>query len=388
MPTPPLDDDILRETVAAFDAAGSVAGAARALGLSWSAVRHRLTAAADRGLDGSTPCPAPVGQRIRGVSTLYGLNPKTGAMEPRAIWTKTEREGESPEALREALREALAGYRGLAEPAPPPRLRLSDLLTVYPLPDLHLGLKAWGRETGGPDYDLRIAKALIRDTLGELFAQTPASGTAVLLVLGDLTHADSEAAATPKSGNRLDVDSRHKKVRREAVRLLMWAIDAARQRHGRVIVGILPGNHDPETAGAVADCLALAYEREPRVEVDDDPGYWWALRHGCNMLTATHGHNIKPADMPGHISARWPRMWGETHVRRCFFGHVHHVTAQERHGARAESFPTITPPDGWHAEMGFSTAERGMLALTYHRTRGEVARLYAGIQPPAAEGAA
>jgi hypothetical protein len=252
-------DDYLVSLVALRNEHKTMSAAAEAAGLSWSKMETRLREAAARGLDGSVPRPLPLGQRIKGVSTLYDAGGNT-VMQ----WVKTTAEAQRAEDVLAAVREAFAEYRGRAVLAPAPVVTDTDLLTVYPIVDHHLGLYAWAEEAG-EDYDLAIGERVLRDCLSQLVAASPASGTAVLLNLGDFFHADSHEARTPRSGHALDVDTRHAKVLRTGIRLMIWAVELALQRHAHVIVRILPGNHDPETALALAAALAVFFAVAPLV---------------------------------------------------------------------------------------------------------------------------
>ena len=151
-----------------------------------------------------------------------------------------------------------------------------------------------------------------------------------------------------------------------------------RQRHGRVIVRVLPGNHDPETAGALAIALALYFEREPRVAVDLDPGLFWFLRWGRVLLGATHGHNVKMEDMPGIMAARCTRAWGSTRWRRFYSAHIHHRQGIEKHGVRVESLNTIAAKDAWHAGRGYA-ADRLLSAFRFHKRRGPLGSIEVAV---------
>ncbi len=65
-------------------------------------------------------------------------------------------------------------------------------MTVYPIADAHIGMMAWGKETG-EDYNTKIAVARLQSWLGACIAASPPSETAIILDVGDLTHADARA---------------------------------------------------------------------------------------------------------------------------------------------------------------------------------------------------
>lgn len=376
MPQPPLSDDVLRDTLDALAQHGGKTGpAAAALGISRNALYNRIARATQRGLDGSVPRPIPPGQSIRGVSTLYDRNGNVSAQ-----WVKTRSDPLPPADLLDAIRDAVGSHRAPDTP-PPPVPGPADLLNVFLLPDLHLGMQSWAAETG-VSYDLEIAEGLARGAFADLVARAPAAGHAVILGLGDLTHADDETATTRRSGNRLDVDTRHQKVLVAAVRLLLWKIDLALSKFDRVTVRILKGNHDEQTAAAISVALAVYFDGHARVEIDASPGLWWFHRHGQVLLGATHGHTCKPEAMPGVMAAERSADWGATVWRYIHHGHLHHKRAVEVMGVVAECFQTIAPKDAYHAGAGYVSG-RSLTAITYHASRGESGRVMVNIPPRA-----
>jgi len=392
----PLDDDTLRATADALAHAGSVRGAARALGITPKAVRKRRVTLAERGLLGYAPVlpgfvvksvasKAPDGAWVRQVkepgapfATPAGHTVKGESAlvdgEGRIIqkWVKTRNEY-APADVAEILKAAFADYapRAVATPAP---IASDDILTLIPLNDFHIGMYAWGRETQR-NWDLGIAERTIGAGIDDLLTRTPASGVAVVLGGGDLLHSDNNQNQTARSGNALDVDGRYQKVLSVACRLMVHAVDAALRRHSRVIVRILPGNHDEHSSAAVAYFLLAWFRAEPRVTVDVDPSLFWWHRFGRVLLGATHGHTVKLADMPSIMAHRRAEDWGATRFRFVHGFHVHHSSkiATEGGGVICESHQAPIPQDAWHFGSGFLSG-RSLQAITYHREFGEVSR--------------
>jgi hypothetical protein len=82
----------------------------------------------------------------------------------------------------------------------PPAHVVDDLCTVWPLMDVHFGMLAWGRETGGPDYDTKVAADDMRHAFAKVSAITPDSAEGVLIIGGDFFHADDNRSETPATG--------------------------------------------------------------------------------------------------------------------------------------------------------------------------------------------
>lgn len=309
----------------------------------------------------------PAGHTIKGVSAL--TDPEGRIL---AQWTKTREDGQSTQDLIEALQEAFTAYEGLG--ALPEFDGSPDLqsLTLYPLPDLHLGMMSWGAETG-ENYDLKIAETSIRQGMDRLIAASPASEVAVVLGLGDLFHQNDQSNRTPRSGHQLDVDGRFPKVLRAGVNLMMHIIGRAAQKHPRVIVRILPGNHDPEASLALSVALSVFYAGNIRITIDDSPSPHWYMRHGKVLLGGTHGHTLKPQAMAMMLATDRPVDWGASVYRHLVFGHVHHESAKEIGGVRVESFSSPAAKDAYATAGGYRSG-RALNAVTYHAEHGEISR--------------
>lgn len=398
MPTPPVSDEDLAATVAAYEAAGrNQTHTAAALGLARETVQNRLKRAAERGLMLDHP-PAMPGFRIAEVSTdpngkqyikqrrehgnVFEMPPGQVIKGVSALvdedgrevvkWIKTKEEGGASQLLN-ALEAALKNYRGLSRLPKAPKYTSAETLTVYPIVDLHLGLYAWAAETGA-SFDLDIASDLLRGSVKNLVSRSANSETAIVLDLGDYFHTDSSRNQTERSKNVLDVDTRYARVLQVGYELVVECIELALQKHQYVIYRKLPGNHDEESSKLLAVAIAAHFRSEPRVTVDTNPSRFFMHRFGKVMVAATHGDMLKMGNIAGFMATNWPREWGETEFRYGYTGHVHHDRAKVHNGVKAESFNTLTAKDAWHAGMGFSSP-RTAVSITLHREFGEIDRL-------------
>lgn len=372
MPTPPLTDEQCREVVEAWRRHHrSHTRAAAELGIPRSTFQDRLKTARLRGLD--------VDPAIRESMEAVG----TGLV-PALAWAKTKsKDGTSysvllkpgqdaPESLADRLREALEGMVPAA-PVSPPEKTVSDLLTVYPLADVHVGLMAWGKETG-EDYDTAIAADRVRSWVARAVDASPASETAVILGLGDLTHADDQLNMTPRSKHVLDVDTRHFRTLDVTIAALAYGIEYAAQKHARVIVRILPGNHDLNTYMAVMFALHERYRENPRIEVQKIPGEFFVMRHGNCLLAAHHGHGGKPERMVMFLADEHAAEWGRTRHRFLWTGHLHHLKAADIGGVQWMQLRAITAKDAYAAGNAYS-ARASLEAITFDADQGEIQRV-------------
>jgi hypothetical protein len=310
----------------------------------------------------------PEGHVLKGVSALVD---KDGKEVLR--WVKT-REDLSVADIVETIREAFVEYEGRAEASPAPKVADTDLLTLIPLADWHVGLFSWEKETG-VNWDLKIAEATIGKAMDDLVDRSPASANAIVLGGGDLLHADNQENRTARSGNALDVDGRYQRVLMTACRLVVRTVDACLRKHQHVTVRILPGNHDEHSSVAVAYFLLAWYRDEPRVTIDTDASRFFWFRFGKVMLGGTHGDLAKAKDMPMIMAHRRAEDWGATKFRYIHTFHLHNdnKTETEGGGCKTEVHRTPAPQDAWHYASGFLSG-RSLKAITYHREYGEISR--------------
>lgn len=357
------------ELIAALREHGSNAKAANALGLNIRTVERRRARLAVKGWSPQHDMTrtVPDGFTVKGTSTLYREDGTIAAQ-----WVKSTADAERRESM---LREACAAMSADLPQIPPRKAKGSwetDLLTVYPIGDPHVGMYAWAEETGD-DWDLAIAERVHCAAMDGLVQAAPPSEQAVLLNLGDALHYDSMAAVTPRSGHFLDADGRYAKMVSVAVKIIRQCIESALTKHRRVHVINLPGNHDETGALWLSVALAHVYENEPRVTVDTNPSVFSYYRFGKTLIGAHHGHSCKPDNLPGVMACDRAKDWGETEYRYWLTGHVHHEAKREYAGVTVESFGTLAAKDAYATNGGWRSG-RSMQSLIFHKDHGEVAR--------------
>ena len=347
----------------------NITKAARELGCTRRLIQHRLPKLARKGYSPKHDMRkhVPDGFYAKGVSTYYNAEGK-----PTQQWVKSSADHERQ---AELLREAVAA---MVEDLPQlPRRKadgkyLSHLLAGYPIGDGHVGMLAWGEETG-EDWDLAIAERVHCGAMAALAESAPAAERALIVNLGDWLHYDSLAAVTPRSGHNLDADGRYAKMVRVAIKVIRQCIESALAKHKFVHVINAPGNHDETGALWLSAALAHIYEHEPRVTVETSPALFSYYRHGKVLIGVHHGHTCKPKDLPGVMAADRARDWGESEHRYWWGGHIHHESVIEFPGVRFESFNTMAAKDAYAAAGGWRSA-RNMKCIVYHAEHGEVAR--------------
>lgn len=310
----------------------------------------------------------PDGFSVKGVSTYYDKDGK-----PRGQWVKSREDADRRnEMFLEAVGAIGESFKGMSKLVAPPASPAKDLITVYPMGDPHVGMYSYARETGN-DFDCDIAERNIVAAVDRLVSVAPKTETALVLNVGDFFHADTSDNRTLRSGNALDVDTRWSRVMEIGIRAMRRCVDRALEKHKRVVVRNMIGNHDEHTSQALGIALKMFYENNKRVFVDTSPAYFWSHRFGKCLIGSTHGDTCKAENLPAIMADEWPREWGETTHRYWYTGHIHTKQVSEFRGCLVESFRTLAGRDAWHAKMGYR-AGRDMVAIVLHKEFGEVER--------------
>lgn len=364
-----------RRVIEAVIKYGSVTKAARAIGINERTIRHyRHMAERKAALAGIAPqndlnYPVPQGQFVKGTSTL--INKATG--ESMLQWVKTDTSKETQEQIMrecvEALKDELPKYKAI----PKTGTTVPNLCTVYTLTDSHVGMKAWGQETGA-DWDLDIAERILTQTFQKMIDASPDAETGVVAQLGDFIHQDSMMPVTPTSGHIVDADSRYAKVVSVGIRILRRVIQMALKKHKKVIVLMAEGNHDMSSSIWLREMFKAVYEKEPRITVIDTPLPYYVYQHGETMLAWHHGHLRKNDQLPILFATQFSDLWGKTKKRYVHTGHRHHAEEKEHSGMMVIQHSTLAARDAYAARGGWMS-ERKVNAITYHKQWGEVGRI-------------
>lgn len=384
MAQPPNTPEQLQEAVDAVAEHGNPTAAAKALDMPVNTLRSRWNSARGKGYvskiaqairerQGDNPTaemhPAVEGYLVKGTSTLLDENGNA-----KLQWVKTTIDAEKFRAMVEAACRAAAENIEPLPEVPPPIAEAvrAELCTCYTMTDCHVGMLAWGRETGEP-WDLVIAERVLTETLFKMIDAAPPSTVGILNQLGDFLHFDSLKPLTPEHGHILDADSRYQKIVEVAVRILRRVLNYMLTKHLIVRVYMHEGNHDPAGSVWLRVLFSTLYENNSRVIVECSPLPYTAFRWGKTMLCFHHGHLTKNANLPLLFAAKFPELWGQTTKRYIHVGHRHSVEEKEHPGVKTIQHPTLAAADAYAARGGW-LSERQATSMTYHQEHGEVAR--------------
>ncbi|MDH7786308.1 hypothetical protein QBD01_002329 [Ochrobactrum sp. 19YEA23] len=402
-----LSHEELLRRAEAYREHGTLVKAAAVLGIKKSAFHESIKRAAEIGLLGPSPTlpgyaiksltETPNGTYMRQTKEAGPVYEPTAGLAVKGKTTLVNAEGrvitqhimeraddkaraEALSAMIEALKEDLPRVSIM----PAPKGCRDDLLNQFTITDNHFGMMSWREETGS-DYDLRIAEQLLLDWFSAAVAQAPDAHTAILAQLGDLMHHDALESVTPAHKHVLDADSRLQKVIRVVIRTVRRIIDMLLQKHERVHVVMASGNHDPASSAWLREMLAVMYENEPRITVDNSPSLYYAFEWGRTMLAYHHGHKRGVANIEATIAGMFRKMFGRSLQAYVHIGHRHSDDARKGTLMYVEQHETLAAPDAYAAGGGWLSG-RSAKRITYSKEFGEVGRDI--LRPEMVQGAA
>ncbi len=314
----------------------------------------------------------PDGFHVKGVSSHYNEDG-----ELTAQWVKSQKDVEAADlkVVEDALKERFERVKPLPKIAAPRKKLNKDLLAAYILSDAHIGLYAWGEESG-EDWSLDIGRRMIVGAVRYLIDAAPDCDEGLIINLGDFSHTDNMAGLTPKGNHPQDVDARWQQIVAVGIDAFVSCIDFALAKHRRVRVISKPGNHDMHTGIMMNIALMMAYRNNPRVIFDNSPSVYSYFRFGKVLLGVTHGdRRVKPAELPLIMATDRSDDWGASEYRYWYTGHLHHQRKFEPTGGNCtiETFRIMAGRDAWHQGSGYR-AGREMQSILLHREYGESGR--------------
>lgn len=356
------DDQI----VAALREHGSNRAAAAALGVDLRGFMRRKAALPLKGWspEHDMTKTVPDGFSVKGVSTLYDEHGK-----PRMQWVKSQQDAAKVRAMIDSIMSGLCAEIPREVASKAPKQKPDGLLAAYVVTDFHLGMLAWGEETGA-DWDLQIAEDMLVAWFAQAMAETPDCEVGLFAQLGDFLHWDGWDAVTPTSRHILDADSRFPKLVRVATRAIKRIIRMMLAKHLRVIVLMAEGNHDLSSSVWLRQLVAEMFADEPRVTVDMRPDPYYCVEHGQTALFFHHGHKKRMAGIDRVFAAKFRDVFGRTTHAYAHMGHLHHVDIKESDLMIVEQHRTLAAPDA-HASRGGWMSGRDAQVIVYCSKYGE-----------------
>lgn len=274
------------------------------------------------------------------------------------------------------LRNAIEALKEEITPTTPTpqttKLLNQNIINQYTLTDYHLGMMAWGEESGD-DWDMKIAE----DTLVRFFevamANSPDAEECIFAEIGDFLHWDGLDAVTPANKHVLDADTRFTKVVRVAIRVLRRIVQSLLNKYKKVRVIMAEGNHNPASSVWLREMFSAFYDNEPRLVIDTNPDPYYCITFGKVCLFYHHAHKKAIGQLDNVFVSKFKKEFGESEYVYAHTGHLHHSKVIESNLMILEQHRTLAAKDSYSSRGGYNSG-RDSKVITYHKEYGEVGR--------------
>ncbi len=252
----------------------------------------------------------------------------------------------------------------------------ADCLYVLNLHDLHLGKLAQRAETGGADWDIKIAERTYREAVAELMNKAPLARIeeVVVIVGSDMLQIDNDRSETSK-GTYVDSDSRLSKVFDTAAKMLTDVIEDLASRF-KVRVVVIAGNHDSVTSHFLGRYVEGWFRTHANVRVDAAPCSRKYVGYGKTLIAFDHGDETKPKDLPLLVMRENQATISQYRFIEALVGHTHHEESNDIKGIVVRVAPALCSADKWHSRAGLVGSIRRSQGLLYQRDNGLEAIYY------------
>lgn len=309
-----------------------------------------------------------------------------GSIELHRVFVRLKPKGgpttrEVVQAMIEAARKDIR--RPLTKSVKPPKR--DGLWQVLVVADPHFGKYAWGKTTGGDDYDLDHAARLVGDTGTQLLSvgdsHKPARRT--IAFVGDLFHYDRPDGSTT-SGTPLERDGRLQKMIEVGCNTLLALISQSSETVPTDVV-IVNGNHDEVLTWTFQRIMQERFRGHKQVTIKPDFLGRQYLHWGKTLLGFAHGHRAK-RKLPQIMALEASRQWSECPYREWHTGHFHSQAAEWQRpietldGVIVRTAPALCPPDDWHSVNGFIGSRQAMETFFYDHAGGLSSMHVAGVK--------
>lgn len=357
---------------------GSISKAARVLGIARKTIWQALMRADARAVQAGQH---PLAVNVANPPSMSLSKTTVHVHSERGIIEEWRRLVPGVQEVENWVESLVSKSKGCLPKIPAPKdSKNPELLHLWAIGDHHLGMRAWGRETGSDDHDTSKGLDMLASATAQCLPSKGSVGRIVIASLGDMWHADFRTPMTEKSGNVLDADTRWAKTLEVGASAIRMIVDEAARRAPIVDVVLVPGNHDYHTTVAVTRVLSAAYEKTPSIRVHDVVGGHISIEFGSVLLAFSHGDRIPPRRLQAVVASRFHESWGRTKHRYAHCGHIHKTktggyidTRDEVEGMIVEHHPILPPVDAYAAWEGYAS-QRATHTVVYDSRYGEVGR--------------
>ncbi len=190
-------------------------------------------------------------------------------------------------------------------------------------------------------------------------------------ISNDFFHTDNYQNQTT-NGTPQDVIMEYDSEYELGFSILIDSINVQRTYSNKVIVVLVPGNHDKTKSFYLAHALEIYFKNDKDVEFLRDSTPIKALTLGNTFIGYHHG-NCKIESLPLLFATHpvYGKMFGDSKYQEVHTGDKHHYMAKEVKGCRIQQMPSLSDSDKWHRDSGYVHSIRAALLLGYNKEKGK-----------------
>ncbi len=246
----------------------------------------------------------------------------------------------------------------------------ADCCYVLNIQDLHLAKLASHQETGGADWDIRIAEKTYHQAVDDLIGKVPQDRVeeVVVIIGSDMLQVDNDKSTTT-AGTYVDSDTRLAKAFDVASQMLTKVIEKLASRF-KVHCVVYGGNHDRTVSLFLGRYIEAWFRNHTNVKVDASPRSRKYHGYGKTLIAFDHGDETKHKDLPLAIMRDNQSVISQYRFTECLVGHLHSEQSEDIKGIVIRVAPALCPPDKWHSSKSFANNMRRSQGLLYQREEG------------------
>lgn len=215
-----------------------------------------------------------------------------------------------------------------------------------------------------------IAKSLV-----EKAASIYSIDTVVFPISNDFFHTDTYWNTTTK-GTPQNVIAEYDEEYEVGFDVLVKTIKLLKSLSQRVVVVLVPGNHDKTKSFYLAHGLSIYFRKDSCIEFMRDSDTLKSVKVGDTFIGYHHGNcRIEQLPLIFAAGAESSRAFGNSKYREVHTGDKHHYMAKEIQGVRIQQMPSLSGIDKWHKDNNFINSVRAALVLIYDKCKGKIAEL-------------
>lgn len=239
--------------------------------------------------------------------------------------------------------------KSISQFSTPRQYSMGGLVLEICLMDTHVGNEA---------LSFGELKRRIEELVGDIKRKSVGlSFEKIILVLGgDIFHFDTYMRTTT-GGTLVTYGSDEYTMFDNGLLLMTWVINEL-SKISKVEVINLYGNHDKSSAYMLAKTLEAGFKDDNNITIDASHEMRKFRKIGSTSLAFIHG-DMPKANIYDTFQKEARSLFGETLYSECHLGHVHHEVSNEKGGVIYRWLPSITVPDQWHKDNGYTGAKQG-----------------------------